>query len=302
MSANPNYGYLRFVTMPDQASLPVSPLRPLNLNKRMNKVEFPDTAFTIAAGAEIEIVFFDGYVNSTNSEPIALFIQYNATPTTVIQNRGNSFKRTLTNKPSLTDGGTAYIGGYLRFTGSVGSWAMEHRFYEHASITSPSDYANIYNVGTNSIRYASSNLSANSVILNCFPVDLRVKRFQNITTSDFHKLSHHVKIKNTGSSTGTVNIYGAWFQESTDTQYGGIPYMQDYKCPQKFAEYVIGNLRNHITTWDSTNVAAKLSQLDSVITAAIQEVTLPWNMLMISTNDEESEEVDWSSEQIISNN
>ena len=288
--------------MPPEAWMPISPYRPSSLSKRVNKVEFPDTIFTLAANSELEIICYDGYINSPTSEHIALFIQYNSAFTNVIQPRLAAHKRTLTNKPATTDIGTAYIGGYLRFTGGTGSFTMEHRFYEPLSFANPSDYSNIYNNGTNMIKYPPNSLANNSIHLNCMPVDLRTKRFANIASSDFHKLCHHVKIKNTGASAGTVSVYGAWWLETNEPTYGGVAYYADLKCPHKLAEYVIGNLRNKILTWDSTTSTAMFNQLDNTITTAVEEVTQPWKALVISLDDETTEEADWSTEQIISNN
>jgi hypothetical protein len=307
MSTNPNYSYLRFVTMPySYTSSPVSPHRPNNTSKRMHKVEFVSTLFTMTAGSELEIIFLDGYVNGTTSEALALFIQYNAAPTDDIQSRQSGLKRTLIGKPTPTDISTAYVGGLIRLLGGATSTLqVEYRYYEPYSYNAPLTYSSIPNssTSTSSIRYADNYGQNNTIAINCLPVDLRFKRFSNLTYADFHRMACHIKVKNIGATTGTVDVYGCWFLETVDySTSGGISYSQDTKCPMKLAEYVIGQLRNSSAVYtDSVTTATKLANLDQTITSTIAELTKSWDILAESREVEQEEE-DWSIQPRVSNN
>lgn len=303
MSTNLNYRYLSFASMPSPyLAGPVSPHRPVYLNKKMHRVEFPETLFTLAPNTELEIIFMDGYINGSASEHISFFIQYNTVPTNTIQSRSTGSKRALTGKPTSTDLGSAYIGGFIRVTGgSTGILTNEWRYYEPTSITVPVSYLDIATTGSSAIR--TNNGILNRTNINCIPSELKFKRFLNLTAPDFHRMVCHVKIRNTSATvSATTNVYGCWFVETNDAQTGGVSYSQDTKCPMKLAEYVLGYLRNTTLSFsDDTNEASKLQNLDASITTAITEVAKSWEAL-ITSNDPATEVEDWSLQQTLGNN
>lgn len=310
MNPNGNYNYLRFMAMPFHSAMmaqPISPYRPCNLSKRVNRCEFTDTLFTIPAAGELEVIFMDGYVNGSSSDHIAFFVQVNTTPTSVIQSRASGLKRTITNKPANTEMGTCYFGGYIRIVGGSGQLSTEYRYYEPVSISNPSDYSSIVNTGTNAIKFASNPTTNNTVYINCLPTELRNKRYVNAISPEYHRMVYHVKIKNTGASSTTCSVYGSWWLETQDPAYGGISHIQDTKCPAKLAEYVISHMRNNtdIVMTDNTNYFSRYDTLDALITAALKAVLLNWKVFVVSrtqTTVIEEEEINWKNQPLISNN
>lgn len=300
-SPTPDYTYLRFALMPFHPSTVVSsPLRPLGLNKRMFKAEFTETQFTIPAGGELEVIFMEGYISSTNSEAIALFYNVNATQLLTSPSRSFANKRTLIGKPA-SDSATCYVAGYLKVShvSGTGPLVVDSRMYEPQSITSPANFSDVANVHTLGIR--TNTLTNGNVFINCLPSELKAKRFSNLTVPDFHRTSHHFKVKNNGGSSATVSLLGQFWLETYDPINTGIFFVQSM-IPAKLAEYILGIIKNSpLPVTDSSNYTERYDLLDNNITVYLKSIGLAWQMISSSYGSVPDEE-DWTSRPKVSNN
>lgn len=278
---NPNYSYLRFGAMPYKTpSNPVSPKRPLNMCKKMYKVDFAQTPITVVAGGELECIFMEGYLAGTNSEPIALFYIAQPNQTSTSPDRQPLSRKPLTGKPDLATTATCYIGGFLKVThtSGTGPCVFQGRYYEHYNNTSPATWNDVLNSGPSAVQ--SLVMTGDSVFVSCMPSELKAKRFYQLAFPDFHRISYHFKVKNNGADSMVLNLSGSWWLETYEAiGTSPVTFTDDSKCPYKLAEFVFGHLRNTKMYTLQTNVDAEYANLDDAITNALVAVVAPWQVI-----------------------
>ena len=279
---NPNYSYLRFGTMPYQTpDNPVSPYRPLSLGKKMYRVLFEETTFTIIPGGELECILMEGYLYGVDSEPIALFCTTHTNLSSPSPERVPANKQILTGKPGIADHATCYIGGYMSFSHSSGTGPVELRskYYEPNHTTTYMTWD-----GTITAPAKTLTITGTGAFISCMPSEIKSKRFYQLNIPDFHTMTYHTKVRNSGTGNVDVKVSGMWWLETYEALGTSPVTFTDDKCPYKLAEFVFGELRNTKRCILRNAALSEYSNLDTTITNALATIVNPWQILTSGVN------------------